>query len=77
MWEALVIPAVGGGLRIRGERILQLRLREIEIGDKAFDTAFSIEGPVPLVASLLDAEVGRRDPGPPSRCLARPVVAEE
>jgi HEAT repeat protein len=50
-------PGGSADLRIRGEKIFQLRLRELEIGDKAFDNAFSIEGPVPLVASLLDAEV--------------------
>ena len=45
-------------VRIRPESILQWA-REIEIGDKSFDSTFLIEGPVRMVLALLDAEMRR------------------
>lgn len=46
-----------GGLRIRREETYKPGAREVEIGDKAFDARFSIEGPLRVVAVVLDAEV--------------------
>lgn len=47
-------------VRIRKEAGgVQRKLREIELGDPAFDDAFFIQGPVRLVSALLDAETRR------------------
>ncbi|HEX3129204.1 MAG TPA: HEAT repeat domain-containing protein [Thermoanaerobaculia bacterium] len=50
-------PPGSAGLRIRREGTYKTGAREIEIGDKAFDETFSIEGPMRVAALLLDAEV--------------------
>ena len=50
-------PPGTGGLRIRREETYKPGAREVEIGDKAFDARFSIEGPLRVVAVLLDVEV--------------------
>jgi HEAT repeat protein len=47
-------------IRIRKEvGGVQRKLREIELGDPAFDQAFLIQGPIRLVSALLDAETRR------------------
>ncbi len=58
-----VVVAVSGppdlvAVRLRPESFLSW-VREIEIGDKPFDSAFLIEGPVRMVLALLDAEMRR------------------
>ncbi len=50
-------PPGSAGLRIRREGPYKPGMREIEIGDDAFDKTFSIEGPDRVAALLLDAEI--------------------
>src|SRR5215212_4003525 len=45
-------------VKIRPQPLFQW-VREIEVGDKSFDVAYFIEGPVRLVFALLDAETRR------------------
>jgi HEAT repeat protein len=49
-------PPGFSGVRIRREQEKPEGAREVEIGDKAFDRAFYIVGPVRLLSSLFDAE---------------------
>ena len=50
-------PPGSAGLRVRREVTYKPGAREIEIGDKAFDETFSIEGPIRVAAVLLDGKV--------------------
>jgi HEAT repeat protein len=50
-------PPGSAGLKVRREGPYKPGAREIEIGDKAFDETFSIEGPLRVAALLLDEEV--------------------
>jgi HEAT repeat protein len=49
-------PPGFSGVRIRREQQKPRGAREVEIGDKAFDNAFYIVGPVRLLFALFDAE---------------------
>ena len=56
---AVVIPGSPDFSTVRLLHQSQLPAREIEIGDQPFDDMFLIQGPVPLVLALLDAETRR------------------
>ncbi len=52
------VPPGFADVRLRREQP-EPAAREIEIGDEAFDSTFSLEGPARLVCALLDAETRR------------------
>jgi hypothetical protein len=58
---SIVVPGKPGfqKLRIHPQSLPLPWVQKIEIGDRAFDSTFSIEGPMRLVCSLLDAETRR------------------
>jgi len=57
----VVVPGPPGfwGVRLRREQGKPSRAPEIEIGDELFDSTFYVLGPLPIVCTLLDAEVRR------------------
>lgn len=57
----VMVPGPPGfaGMRIRRERHRPRGLREIELGDEAFDSKFFVEGPMRVVFTLFDAETRR------------------
>jgi HEAT repeat protein len=58
---SIIVPRKPGfqKLRIHPQSLPLPWVQKIEIGDRAFDSTFSIEGPARLVYSLLDAETRR------------------
>ncbi len=55
----IVIPGPPDFYMVRLLPESHFQAREIEIGDRTFDDTFFIQGPVPLVLALLDAETRR------------------
>lgn len=47
-------PSESYGVRIERQPLFGIWEREVEIGDELFDARFFIQGPLPLVAALLD-----------------------
>lgn len=62
-FASLVIEVPGPpgftGMKLRRERHRPRGMREIEVGDEAFDSKFFVEGPIRTVFTLLDAEARR------------------
>ena len=58
---SIIVPGPPGfhSVRIHPESLPLPWVQRIEIGDPAFDGAFSVEGPMRLVCLLLDAETRR------------------
>jgi HEAT repeats len=53
-------PPAFADLRIIPEHLKLRKAREVEIGDEAFDKAFYLTGPMPLLFAVLDAETRRQ-----------------
>ncbi|HEX6901669.1 MAG TPA: HEAT repeat domain-containing protein [Thermoanaerobaculia bacterium] len=58
---AIEVPGPPGftGMKLRREEHRPRGIREIEVGDEAFDSRFFVEGPIRTVFTLLDAEARR------------------